>query len=168
LLCILLVAGCSNTIPKKQGGTGVSVETKKARSKKIEQALESNNRTYRELERFNQFYREWKGTPYRYGGISRRGVDCSAFTFIAYREVYDLVLPRMTREQMGIGRTVGREHLIVGDLLFFKTGAKVLHVGIYLGQDEFIHASTSIGVTKSNLNNPYWSPRFINARRLVY
>ncbi|AIR01176.1 C40 family peptidase [Pluralibacter gergoviae] len=110
----------------------------------------------------------WRGTPYRYGGTSRRGLDCSAFVMMTFRDKFDLQLPRETRQQAKIGTEIDKEQLLPGDLVFFKTGSgdSGLHVGIYDTDDQFIHASTSRGVTRSSLNNVYWRKNFWQARRI--
>lgn len=110
----------------------------------------------------------WRGTPYRYGGTSRRGLDCSAFVMMTFRDKFDLQLPRETRQQAKIGTEIDKDQLLPGDLVFFKTGSgdSGLHVGIYDTDDQFIHASTSRGVTRSSLNNVYWRKNFWQARRI--
>ena len=110
----------------------------------------------------------WRGTPYRYGGTSRRGLDCSAFVMMTFRDKFDLQLPRETRQQAKIGTEIDKEQLLPGDLVFFKTGSgdSGLHGGIYDTDDQFIHASTSRGVTRSSLNNVYWRKNFWQARRI--
>lgn len=102
---------------------------------------------------------EWIGTPYRNGGHTKRGTDCSGLAGEIYRKVYHVRLPRSTGEQMKACRKVARRNLKEGDLVFFHNGKsrkKVTHVGIYLKDDKFIHASTSRGVIVSNLNEDYW------------
>lgn len=110
----------------------------------------------------------WRGTPYRYGGTSRRGLDCSAFVMMTFRDKFDLQLPRSTRQQAKVGTEIDKEQLLPGDLVFFKTGSgdNGLHVGIYDTDNQFIHASTSRGVTRSSLNNVYWRKNFWQARRI--
>ena len=113
-----------------------------------------------------QQYAHWEGTPYRYGGNSRRGVDCSGFIQQVYRGFAGRHLPRTTRQQAELGRAVSWSELEPGDLVFFKTGFKQRHAGIYLGNGEFMHASTSKGVILSRLDNPYWADAWWMARRL--
>ncbi|MTH46895.1 NlpC/P60 family protein [Intestinirhabdus alba] len=110
----------------------------------------------------------WRGTPYRYGGLSRSGVDCSGFVLITMRDRFALQLPRETRQQAKIGTQIDKDQLLPGDLVFFKTGSgqNGLHVGIYDTHSQFIHASTSRGVMRSSLNNVYWRKNFWQARRL--
>ncbi len=111
-------------------------------------------------------YQRWRGTPYADGGMSPAGIDCSGFTVLAYREVFDLPLPRTAGEQAGSGREVARASLKPGDLVFFTTGLWKKHVGIYLADDQFIHASLSRGVTISSLDDAYWQEKFWQARRM--
>ncbi|WP_010322617.1 C40 family peptidase [Marinobacterium stanieri] len=111
-------------------------------------------------------YAEWAGTPYRFGGVSRNGVDCSGFIQQVYLQADQRQLPRSTADQSRLGMHVPKHELQPGDLVFFKTGFKQRHAGIYLGNSEFMHASTSRGVMISRLTNPYWSEVWWMARRL--
>ncbi len=116
---------------------------------------------------WNQWYQHWRGTPYRYGGSTVSGVDCSALVQDAYEHVYRLKLPRTTSEQRRIGYAVEANRLAVGDLLFFRPDKNNNHVGVYLGNQRFVHASSSKGVTISSLDNVYWLPRLTQARRIL-
>ena len=93
----------------------------------------------------NEQLRSWRGAPYRYGGMTPRGVDCSGFVVRTFRDKFALQLPRETREQAEIGTRIDKRDLLPGDLVFFKTGSgeSGLHVGIYDTDNQFIHASTS-------------------------
>lgn len=112
-------------------------------------------------------HQQWKGTPYRYGGNGSNGVDCSAFTQIVFRDFFDKNLPRSTRSQLQEGSGVRRRSIKMGDLIFFKTGRKSLHVGISMGNGDFLHASVSSGVMISNLGEQYWAVRYLGARRVL-
>ncbi len=114
----------------------------------------------------NGHYSSWRGVRHRYGGTSRRGVDCSAFVQLTFREVFGMQLPRTTREQSRLGQRVSKRTLAPGDLVFFKTGWFDRHVGVYVGDGRFIHASESRGVTKSSLQDQYWRKRYWKARRV--
>lgn len=116
----------------------------------------------------NDQLRNWRGTPYRYGGMSRGGVDCSGFVLMTFRDKFDLQLPRETRKQAELGTEIDKDDLLPGDLVFFKTGSgeSGLHVGIYDTDNQFIHASTSRGVMRSSLDNVYWRKNFWQARRI--
>jgi probable lipoprotein NlpC len=111
-------------------------------------------------------YEKWRGTPYIDGGMSASGIDCSGFTVLAYRDLFGLSLPRTAGEQAESGREVARTSLRTGDLVFFNTGGSKKHVGIYLADDQFIHASLSKGVTLSSLDDSYWQEKYWQARRL--
>lgn len=112
-------------------------------------------------------YSAWKGTRYHRGGSSHRGVDCSALMQHLFSESADLSLPRTAAEQMQRGKAVSRGELKPGDLVFFKTGRNQRHVGVFIGGDEFIHASTRQGVTISSLSNEYWGAHYQAARRVA-
>lgn len=112
-------------------------------------------------------YASWKGVRYRLGGSSRSGIDCSAFVQRTFQEQFGLTLPRSTSEQQETGRSVSRNKLATGDLVLFRAGSTGRHVGIYIGNNQFVHASTSNGVMISNINEPYWSKRYNEARRVL-
>jgi hypothetical protein len=108
------------------------------------------------------------GVPYKYGGSSRKGIDCSGFTSSVYAAATDLKLPRSTREQFTVGTEIDRDELKFGDLVFFNTtGRHPSHVGIYIEDDLFAHASISEGVTFSSLDSKYYRKRWVGARRVV-
>ncbi|WP_414672291.1 NlpC/P60 family protein [Leclercia sp. CFBP8987] len=112
-------------------------------------------------------YQQWKGTHYRWGGATHNGVDCSALMQHLFRDAAHLSLPRTTGEQIHRGVKVEELSLKAGDLVFFQTGAHRRHVGVYIGDHQFIHASTSQGVTVSDLSDDYWQSHFITARRVT-
>ncbi len=111
-------------------------------------------------------YQEWKGTRYQLGGMSKRGIDCSALVLLTYRDHMGIQLPRTTRYQAQAGKAIKRNQLRTGDLVFFKTGRRGRHVGIYIENGQFLHASVSRGVTISHLSEHYWNSRYWRARRL--
>lgn len=115
---------------------------------------------------FDGVYHSWKGTPYRLGGTTKKGIDCSAFVQVGYSSVYQMMLPRTTLQLVKKGRKVSRSSAKEGDLVFFRTGRNTRHVGIYLGNSEFMHASQSKGVMISRLDNPYWKRHFWQIRRM--
>jgi cell wall-associated NlpC family hydrolase len=110
--------------------------------------------------------RPWIGTPYRWGGESRRGIDCSAFVRAFMRDNLGVDLPRATAGQQFEGVSVRKDDLLPGDLVFFRRRS-VRHVGVYLGDGEFIHASSSRGVTVSNLSEGYYQDAYWMARRVL-
>ncbi len=109
----------------------------------------------------------WRGTPHRWGGTTKRGVDCSGLTLALYGDLFGVALPRTTRAQARSGERVAANALQAGDLVFFKTSAKNRHVGVYLESGAFAHASSSQGVTVSRLDEAYWQRRYWTARRLL-
>lgn len=113
------------------------------------------------------YVRDWRGTPYRRGGMSHRGIDCSGFALLTYRDLFGLDLPRTTSEQAGWGEKITKKELVPGDLVFFKTGIWQKHVGICLDNTRFAHASSKKGVTVSSLEDDYWREHFWQARRLA-
>lgn len=108
---------------------------------------------------------EWWGTRYQYGGSTRDGIDCSAFTQVLYNAHLGVTLPRTAKEQHDIANPISREELKEGDLVFFNTRGGVSHVGVYLQNNKFAHAATSGGVMISDLDEAYWAKRFIGAGR---
>jgi len=112
-------------------------------------------------------YQQWRGTPYRLGGNSATGVDCSAFVQHAYQAISPYKLPRTTRSQVLLGTAVNKQPMVTGDLVFFRINGKTRHVGIYINDQQFLHASTSKGVTISNLANSYWRRYYWQTRRIL-
>lgn len=115
---------------------------------------------------FFSIYNQWQGVPYRLGGTNKSGIDCSAFVQIAYRDAWKLPLPRTTTSQSKIGENINYNKAKYGDLVFFRTSRTTKHVGVYLGNLRFMHASTSKGVIISRLDNPYWASKFWQFRRV--
>lgn len=147
-ILLLLLAGCSShRAPPPNGRLSDSITV---------------------IAQLNDQLSHWRGTPYRYGGLSRGGVDCSGFVYLTFREKFDLQLPRSTVDQTDVGTRIDKSELLPGDLVFFKTGSgeNGLHVGIYDTDNTFIHASTSQGVIRSSLDNVYWRKVFWQARRI--
>lgn len=118
------------------------------------------------LAKIESHYKKWQGTPYRYGGTTLAGSDCSALVMNFFKNKLAKRLPRSAAEQAKLGFKVTKPK--AGDLVFFKTGGRGsgLHVGIYYTDGKFLHASTSKGVIYSNLNETYWKKRYWMARRI--
>lgn len=135
-----------------------------------------------ELERRQAARRGWRdplrrvvdtyiGVPYKWGGTTRRGMDCSALVRAVYREAYGIELPRTSKQMYRLGQGVsGTGRLRPGDLVFFKidaSGPGISHVGVYLGDGRFAHASSSRGGTIERLETPYFRNRYAGARRVL-
>lgn len=107
------------------------------------------------------------GVKYVYGGTSVNGFDCSGYTQYVFNRL-GISIPRTTSQQWNTGTAVSKANLKVGDLVFFNTTGRVAsHVGIYMGNGQFIHSGTSTGVTKASINSSYWSPKFNGGRRVA-
>jgi lipoprotein Spr len=110
------------------------------------------------------FIATWYGVPYSYGSCSRKGVDCSCFVNLVYQEVFHLSLPRSSGEMFEKCKKISKKNLTEGDLVFFNTsGKKSSHVGIYLKNDKFVHASSKKGVMISSLSEEYFHKSFCGA-----
>lgn len=113
---------------------------------------------------------EWIGVPYRHGGANKRGTDCSGFTSSLYKKVYNKKLERSSQEQRDKNSfKIAKRNLREGDLVFFattKSRKKASHVGIYLKNNKFIHASTGQGVIVSDLNEAYYKKCWLSAGRV--
>ncbi len=114
-----------------------------------------------------EFIDEWWSVAYRYGGTTKKGIDCSAFSSLLMSTVFGIKLPRTAREQYKHATKISLEEAKEGDLLFFNTTGGVSHVGVYLANNYFVHASSSSGITISNLDDSYYSKRFLGAKRPV-
>lgn len=111
--------------------------------------------------------KQYIGVPYVWGGSSPSGFDCSGFVQYVFGK-HGISLPRTSREQYNVGTWVSKANLRPGDLVFYNTsGSGVSHLGIYIGNGQFIHASTSKGVMISEMSNSYWSARYYGARRVL-
>ncbi len=112
-------------------------------------------------------YSDWKGIPYILGGTGYNGIDCSAFMQVVYEDYFSVMLPRTTLEQLEFGEPIAKRRVTPGDMVFFKTGRQTYHVGIMINATDFLHASTSEGVTISKLTHPYWESAFLAYRRVL-
>ncbi|MFM2206027.1 MAG: hypothetical protein RL213_2 [Bacteroidota bacterium] len=108
----------------------------------------------------------WLGTPYKYAGDSKKGIDCSGFASMVYRNVYSLQLEGGSSEIYQHAAPVSKDSLREGDLVFFKIRpSRISHVGVYLGDNKFAHASVHAGVIISDLDEPYYRQRFYKGGR---
>lgn len=133
-------------------------------------ALEKSTQLKAQPKALKVLYKEfehWEGTPYKFGGESKRGVDCSAFVQQVLDDGFGIEFPRSTFFQVREGVRVGKKDLMPGDLVFFKTTRTDRHVGFYLGKGKFMHASTSRGVIIDDFEDDYWQKRYWTARRVL-
>jgi len=155
LMGLMTLSGCSSS-PKRSAHT--------AKSSTLFPKATKQTSTQKRLAKH---FRSWQRTPYRLGGNSKRGVDCSGFVKITYQDVFAKSIPRTTKLLARVGKSISPKNLKFGDLVFFKTSRKVRHVGIYIGRGKFIHASTSRGVMQSNLDSIYWKKHYWMAKRIL-
>ena len=117
------------------------------------------------------FIERWMNTPYKWGGMDERGIDCSAFLQRLFSEVYLVQIPRTSIQQFfteKVERFKSSKYLSEGDLVFFRTfeNKLVSHVGLYLHNDMFVNSSSSKGVSIASLKDPYWKKRYVASGRL--
>ncbi len=111
---------------------------------------------------------EWWGTKYCLGGSTKNCIDCSGFTTLIMKEVYKLQLPRTAQEQYNMSEKISITDIKEGDMIFFGTSTKrISHVGIYIANNKFLHASTSVGVTITNMDDKYWAAKFKGFGRVL-
>lgn len=114
-----------------------------------------------------QFVYDWIGTPYRFGGSSKQGIDCSAFTKELYTQVFNMDIKRSSRDIFSMVTPIAKDDLKEGDLMFFKIHSRsITHVGIYLGSGRFAHASNR-GVAISNIDDAYYTRYFYRGGRML-
>lgn len=146
----------------------LSNEKNSLKNSEIAKAIKHNNTIDNILAEASTYL----GTPYRFGGTTRNGIDCSAFVLSVFGAAAGLNLPRVAASQAQQGDRVEKSNLQKGDLIFFSHGSRISHVGIVEsvtaeGEVKFIHAATSKGVMISSLNDSYWGPKFRFAKRVI-
>jgi len=158
-----MIAGCSS-VPKDSVRDEISRHSHQSGFATPRGILENDPHFVRN--RLYSQYQEWRGTRYRLGGTDHTGIDCSALVRTIFKEEFGYTLPRTTLSQAEFGEKISRNELIAGDLVFFKTGGRSWHVGIYLDSKKFMHASSSRGVTISSLDNSYWKAKYWKSIRI--
>ena len=159
VMCAAIVLTACTLTPHQ--GRNASPPVVEVASQRIE--LDNTDTVIRILK---QQHHEWQQVPYRTGGLSRDGIDCSGLVYRTFRSKFGIDVPRSTEYQSRAGSQITRQQLQAGDLVFFKTGYNTRHVGMYIEKGNFLHASSSKGVMISSLDNPYWSHTYWKAQRL--
>ncbi|MCW8896966.1 MAG: NlpC/P60 family protein [Flavobacteriales bacterium] len=150
------VSATEPTLPKE----ALELKTKYA------ELLEASPKELEHIELY-AFVDEWVGVKYKYGGTTKKGVDCSGFTNLLYNNVFKKELPRSSSDIAAVAKSISKKELSEGDFVFFSIRSnKVDHVGIYLANNRFVHASTSKGVIISSLEHPYYAKYFKKGGRL--
>jgi len=181
-----LVQGCQATMSSmRYKAKPVSREDISALESESAASVPSAEADTREVSRFNESLKvaalgsdararldaeiqRYVGTRYHYGSQGEQGFDCSGFTGKVFRDALRIELPRSSSAQAQVGTPVAKQDLQFGDLVFFNIyGKGISHVGIYIGNGNFAHASVKIGVTISNLSERYYQQRYVTARRIV-
>lgn len=161
VLLICALNGCSPSVRYTRGSKPASGG--KTQFSIPKESLPSVSKS--ELERAVSSY---LGIPYKYGGTTRKGMDCSGFVYLVYKQVYRVNLPRSSGRMWKLGRIIPPKLARPGDLIFFRGGFfnRINHVGIYMGENRFVHASSTNGVIYSNMEDEYYSRRFAAIRRI--
>ncbi len=153
LFLCLLVTACNGKSTVKSQSLAAD-KTKTAQSERV-------------IARLLDSYSEWQGVPHCNDGTSKEGVDSCGFTYLTFREKFGIRLPRSTSQLANTGTSINRIHLQPGDLIFFKVEMGARHVGIYVKDQKFIHASKGEGVMMSSMANPFWQERYWQSRRVA-
>lgn len=109
----------------------------------------------------------WIGVKYKWGGTTRKGIDCSAFVRNVYKNSSDIILPRTSRQQFKYTHSILQNKIRIGDLIFFSNSKGIHHVGLIINEEEFIHASSSRGVRIDSFKKGYWSTQKMSFRRII-
>jgi len=166
LLCAAWAGGCAAPYVRAAGAAGKGHAG--AQSYKVPANWDYRKHYKVPAERLKTIIGKYLGVPYRWGGASRRGMDCSGFVKVVFAELNHARLPRSSRAMSRLGRAVTVKTGRPGDLVFFRGGAlkRINHVGIYVGGTNFAHVSRKKGVTYSSLDSEYYRKHFAGMRRI--
>ena len=174
ILISLTIASCSTKKHISKQNTNTAIQTKTTRKIDIQNKENQKKLKYKPKKhsrtgikhKLETHYNKYKAVPYKYGGTSKKGFDCSGFVQFTYKSIFNIALPRTTEYMLKEGTAVKKNKLRIGDLVLFRTSKRYRHVGIFMGDNLFMHVSTKKGVMKSNLNNPYWLKCYLTSRRV--
>ena len=177
ILIALTIASCSTKrhINKQTTNKAILINTKEkveVQEQKKQLSIDHKSDTQKPKKKINikhkleTHFNNYKAVPYKYGGTSIKGFDCSGFVQFTYKTIFNTKLPRTTQLMLKEGTPIKKTQLRIGDLVLFRTSKQYRHVGIFMGDNLFMHVSTKKGVMKSNLNNPYWLKHYLASRRI--
>lgn len=178
LLLWVIFASCGlvkrGTIPWEERAKQEIIAQKKVSDKTPPTAIATSTPESRALSKdekklrakLDEAFKDWKGVPYVLGGNGYDGVDCSSFLQIVFADYFEIQLPRVTADQIKTGKSVKKDNIRIGDIVFFKTGRRTMHAGVMINDQQFMHASTSSGVMISALQERYWSDAYLTTRRI--
>ncbi|WP_372641976.1 NlpC/P60 family protein [Ancylomarina sp.] len=172
ILIAFAIASCSTNskINKRTTSKHISKEAKEEKEKtkaKRKAEVQKPKKKISIKHKLETHYNKYKAVPYKYGGTSIKGFDCSGFVQFTYKNIFNISLPRTTRLMLKEGTAIKKTQLRIGDLVLFRTSKRYRHVGIFMGDNLFMHVSTKKGLMKSNLNNPYWLKHYLASRRIL-
>lgn len=150
---------------KKEAEVNAKPEVAVSTSTVESRALSKDEKKLRS--KLDQAFKDWQGVPYVLGGNGYDGVDCSSFLQIVFADYFEINIPRVTTDQIKTGKSVKKNNIRIGDIVFFKTGKKTMHAGVMINDQQFMHASTSSGVMISALQERYWNDTYLTTRRVL-
>ncbi len=174
LVLWVLISACGmvkrGTIPweeraKKESLPKEEVSSKPEAAVAITPTFTKSERKVRD--KLDEAFKDWQGVPYLLGGTDFDGVDCSGFLQAVFADYFGVQLPRVTHDQMKEGKSVKKDNIKIGDIVFFRTGKNTMHAGVMINSQQFMHASTSSGVMISALQERYWSDAYLTTRRIL-
>lgn len=165
-LCLFYIISCKHqqTTTKTDSGkkdpSSYSIKKQYAAKLGVSESDIKNEKLY-------QFINEWHGVTYKYGGKDKNGIDCSGLTSVLYLKVYKKTIPSSTKALVEEVKKIKQSDLKEGDLVFFNTNGKsISHVGVYLQNHKFVHASTKKGVMVSDMTEPYFIKTYVSSGRV--
>lgn len=173
LFCLITMAltGCAPSIRYTRTSNQPRATSSHQKYYKVKPQVRFNNQPVNSqvLSRLQSVVDSYLGTPYRFGGVNRKGIDCSGFVSVVYQEVFKIQLPHSSREMYKYGRKIPLKDATAGDLVYFKNHriGRIDHVGIYMGNGRFAHASSSYGVIYSDMNDVYYAKRIVAVKRIL-
>lgn len=164
-ICFFYLFSCKHqrsTTKTSESSTKTSSSIKKKYAEKLG-VSESDIKN----EKLYQFINDWYGVKYKYGGKDKGGIDCSGLTAALYLAVYKKIISSNTKDLVNEVKKIKESDLKEGDLVFFNTNGKsISHVGVYLQNHKFVHASTKKGVMVSDMNEPYFKQTYVSSGRV--